>query len=319
MNKFLIQSHARIHLGFLELNPKAKRIFGSIGLTISKYKTKIEFRSSKTFAISSCCIETEKSIQKIIKKLNCYYDLKPCKIFIKESIPRHSGLGSGTQLSLLIGKGLTKLSKKNVKIETLSQLLNRGNRSGIGIESFKKGGFIVDAGRNENTKLPPIIFNSKWPTSWKILLLIDKESIGIHGKREIEEFKKVSNVNKKNSLSNYKTLVTEILPSIIEKDFITFCKGIQKIQNNTAKVFSCSQGGMYLSRKIEKIFNELEKNKMYGYGQSSWGPTGFIICENVDYQDKVVELIDTLIKIKNIKGLKLEKIEAQNKGYLLSN
>lgn len=317
MKQLFINSPARIHFGFLELNLKADRVFGSVGLTISKYKTKIQFKSSKKFQVYSLCDETKKAIENLITKLSKYYKLKPCEINVLDSIPRHSGLGSGTQLALIIGKGLTEFSKNKFEIETICEILGRGNRSGIGIESFRNGGFIVDAGKKKNTKIPPIIFNQKWPKPWKLLLVSDMKSKGIHGKKEIQEFKRISSTNKNNSLSNYKTLLSEILPSLIEKDFLTFCLGIQKIQDNTAKVFSNSQGGKYVSKNIEKIFNELEKNKLFGYGQSSWGPTGFIICENSVYQNKIINLVENFIKKENIVGVKIEEAQAQNYGHNL--
>ena len=72
----------------------------------------------------------------------------------------------------------------------------------------------------------------------------------------------------------------KIIPSLIERDFHNFCEGIQKIQENTSEVFFKSQGGKYTSKRIEKIFNFLKRNGYKGYGQSSWGPTGFILTNS---------------------------------------
>ena len=33
------------------------------------------------------------------------------------------------------------------------------------------------------------------------------------------------------------------------------------------------------AKKITKIFNYLNVNGCYGFGQSSWGPTGFVLRE----------------------------------------
>ena len=45
MKEFTLNSPARIHLGFLELDPNAERVFGSLGLTISKFQTIIKMES----------------------------------------------------------------------------------------------------------------------------------------------------------------------------------------------------------------------------------------------------------------------------------
>ena len=37
-----------------------------------------------------------------------------------------------------------------MSVEQISELLNRGKRSGIGIEVFKNGGLIIDVGKKKN-------------------------------------------------------------------------------------------------------------------------------------------------------------------------
>ena len=81
----------------------------------------------------------------------------------------------------------------------------------------------------------------------------------------------------------------KIMPSIKEKNFADFCSGIQEIQENTGHAFAEFQGGMYSSKNVRKIFNELEKMGIKGYGQSSWGPTSFVLCENGSEQKFLIE------------------------------
>ena len=42
MKKIFLNSPARIHLGFLELDPRSNRNFGSLGLAINSFPTIIE-------------------------------------------------------------------------------------------------------------------------------------------------------------------------------------------------------------------------------------------------------------------------------------
>ena len=253
MYKFIINSPARIHLGFLELNPHSKRVFGSLGLTISNFKTSIKIEESKNFKVNA---KNKAKIFSIINKLQENYNLKPCEISILETIPEHTGLGSGTQLSLNLGYALSKFSDLDLSLQKIASILNRGKRSGVGIGSFKSGGFIIDGGKLKNSDdIPPIIFQAKWPKEWKIILLFDSSSKGIHGIKELQEFKKINKIKNNFSEKNCKSIVQNIMPSLLEKNFKDFCFGIQIIQNNTAKVFRKSQGGNYNSSKIEKIFD----------------------------------------------------------------
>lgn len=315
MKQFFIETPARIHLGFLELNPNAERNFGSLGLTISNFKTIISLKESKKLIINS---KEKKKIERISKKLIKIYEFPKFEVSVLRSIPMHTGLGSGTQLALSLGMILTKFFNKDISIEELSLCLGRGQRSGIGIESFRNGGFIVDGGRMKNSrKTPPILFNCKWPEEWKIILIFDHELKGIHGNKEKEEFKQIIKVSNDFSKENCRSLTMKILPSLLEKNFNEFCSGIQEIQNNTASIFSKAQGGLFTSKKIGSIFNYLKKTKGISFGQSSWGPTGFIICKNSTHRNNILNYIEIFIKKMCISNLEMLKIEGRNQGFKL--
>ena len=84
-----------------------------------------------------------------------------------------------------------------MSIEEISELLNRGKRSGIGIEVFKSGGFIIDIGKKKSKSLPLKIFEYQWPKQWKIILIQDESFFGVHGKDENKEFLNVKKIKKK--------------------------------------------------------------------------------------------------------------------------
>ena len=73
----------------------------------------------------------------------------------------------------------------------------------------------------------------------------------------------------------------KILPGIIENDFDNFTKGVSVIQKNMSKIFY-GKSNQYASKKITKIFNYLNVNGYYGFGQSSWGPTGFVFARTIN-------------------------------------
>tara|TARA_B100000524_G_scaffold276391_1_gene153563 strand:- start:1608 stop:2555 length:948 start_codon:yes stop_codon:yes gene_type:complete len=312
MKKIYLNSPARIHLGFLELDPKSNRNFGSLGLAINSFPTIIE---GNLFTKNIINKEKEK-FNEIISNIQSRYEIQPCKIKINKSSPEHSGLGSGTQLALSIGIILTKLSQKKISVNQVAKILERGKRSGIGINCFKKGGFIIDSGKIKGkNNVPSIIFHNKWPKNWKLILIIDNNAKKIFGKRESKKFKKLNKVKSNFSSQNCKSVLMKIMPSIKEKNFADFCSGIQEIQENTGHAFAKFQGGMYSSKNVGKIFNELEKMGIKGYGQSSWGPTGFVLCENALEQKSLIEEIRKILKKNSINNINLLKTEGRNYGY----
>ena len=73
------------------------------------------------------------------------------RVEVEEHIPRHQGLGSGTQMALALGAAITGLYGIDTTVEELAVATGRGVRSGIGLGVFKEGGFILDSGKDGGT------------------------------------------------------------------------------------------------------------------------------------------------------------------------
>ena len=217
---FQIISPARIHIGFLNLDLKSNRKFGSLGLTISKFSYKINIENFRSTEIICEDKPLKKKIIEIIKFYKSKYTIPNFRITILNKIPMHNGLGSGTQLTLSIGYLISKFCDLNININEIALTFKRGLRSGIGIESFKKGGFNIDAGKLGGSTKPPLnILNLKWPYNWKILLIFDENLIGIHGKKEVNEFNTLKKIKNFQYNSNFRSLVMNIVPGLMEKNF----------------------------------------------------------------------------------------------------
>src|SRR5690606_8601338 len=98
---------------------------------------------------------------------------------VREIFPSHSGLGSGTQLSLAVAQLISKINDQDLTAPEMAEIVGRGGTSGIGVASFDQGGFIVDGGHRTNIKhgflpssaskasAPPIIARYNFPDDWK--------------------------------------------------------------------------------------------------------------------------------------------------------
>ncbi len=320
MKKTLIlNSPSRIHLGFLELNQNSNRIFGSLGLTISKFEDIITIQENKEFEVETKNPSLKKKIEKILKIFSNIKKIKKCKIVVEKFIPIHQGLGSGTQLSLSVGFLISELNDLKMNIQEISKTLDRGNRSGIGIEAFESGGFIIDLGKNKKSKKLPLKFlNLKWPKTWKIILILENKLVGTSGTDEIEEFRNLKSINSKFVDQNCKAVLMKIIPGILEKNFGQFAEGIRLIQKNMSKIFY-GNPNHYASSKIKKIFSLLNKNGVLGFGQSSWGPTGFVFCKNTKERNQLFNELESYIKLKQFKEISLIKTDGRNRGKILKS
>lgn len=253
----------------------------------------------------------------IFYKFKKKYDVNFCNIKIKKIIPSHIGLGSGTQFSLTIGYLISKINNLNISIDEIALFLNRGNRSGIGVQSFKEGGFTIDIGKKKDANnLPLKLTNIKWPQNWKIILLFDLKGDNVFGENEISKFREVNKRYRSKLNYNYSTLFLKILPGIIEKDFNSFTEGIQLIQNNMSEIFY-KNSKKFSSKNINYIFDYLRKKKIKGFGQTSWGPTGFVFCEDSKKRNQLLNSIEKYITLKKLIGVDLVKVNGRNKGKFL--
>ena len=152
---FTIDSPARLHLGFMELNDTNSRVFGSVGLAITNFKFKQSIQSNKDFDVICGDKNIKLRIEEIIELFSKNYKIKKCRLTVSDLIPLHKGLGSGTQVSLCTGFLISSFNNLNLSIENISKFLRRGQRSGVGVETFKSGGFIVDTGKLKGSISPP--------------------------------------------------------------------------------------------------------------------------------------------------------------------
>ena len=157
--------------------------------------------------------------------------------------PPHSGLGSGTQLSLAVAKLISMMNKQDLNTFDLAKIVGRGGTSGIGVESFENGGFIVDGGHKSVEKPsflpssashatpPPIIARYDFPRDWKIILVIPDVERGVSGAKEIDAFQNYCPIplNEVEKLSHL--LLMKLMPSVLESDLDSFGKAINKIQD----------------------------------------------------------------------------------------
>ena len=311
---FTIDSPARLHLGFMELNDSNPRVFGSIGLAITNFKFKQTIQLNKDFDVVCDDKNIKLRVEEIIELFSKNYKIKKCRLIVSDFIPLHKGLGSGTQVSLCTGFLISSFNNLNLSIENISKFLGRGQRSGEGVETFKSGGFIIDTGKQKSSISPPQkLIDIKWPKDWQIILITNTSLSGLHGKKESNEFTKLKNISSKFAKENCFNLLMKIIPGLLENDFCIFANGIQKIQENMSEIFYGNKNN-FSNRNISKIFKFVREKKYVGFGQSSWGPTGFVFCENKNKREEIFNKIENFIELKKIEGINLVKVRGRNFG-----
>jgi beta-ribofuranosylaminobenzene 5'-phosphate synthase len=268
---------ARLHLGFLDLNGNLGRRFGSLGLAVDGIGTRLVM--TKAESARSRGPSAERALAYLAKAAAALDLPGQLSIAVKQAIPEHVGLGSGTQLGLAVAAGLARVNGMTLDAPALAATIERGARSGIGIGAFGQGGFIVDGGRG-GEETPPLIARMAFPTAWRIVLIFDRAMTGIHGERERTAFQQLAPMDEAIAGRLCRLLVMRLLPGLAEEDFAGVAESLAEVQNRVGDHFAAAQGGRYASAKVAGILAWLRGQGITGVGQTSWGPTGFALVES---------------------------------------
>ena len=274
-NCLLIEAPARLHMGFLDMSGSLGRRFGSIGLGINEIVTRLLIEPDDTLHISGH--EADRA-RRMAEALSAAVGKPlPGRIRIESSIPDHAGLGSGTQLALAIGSGLSRLHELGLSPTELAGILGRGARSGIGIAVFEQGGLVVDAGRGSASKVPPVVARLGVPEDWRLIILLDRDRQGLHGHPEKAAFSRLPPFPASEAARLCHLVLMRGLPGLVEGDIEAFGSVITELQRTVGDHFAPAQGGRFTSPRVQAALEFLAGEGAVGIGQSSWGPTGFCL------------------------------------------
>jgi beta-ribofuranosylaminobenzene 5'-phosphate synthase len=266
---------ARLHMGFLDLHGGLGRRFGSIGLTLESIATSILAYRSTVNRVSGVAATARagKVLDKVLEQLG-----RPggVEIRVDAAIPEHVGLGSGTQLALAIGMAASQLYGVDWKPAALAHRLDRGARSGIGVGAFAEGGFILDGGRGEQDAPPPVLATFDFPEHWRVLLIMDQRQRGLHGGEELDAFRALPRFPAETAAHLCRVTLMQLLPALREADLTTFAEAVWELQCRVGDHFAPAQGGRFTSSPVANLLEEAAARKLPA-GQSSWGPTGFVV------------------------------------------
>jgi len=284
-----VAAAARLHLGFLDMNGGLGRRFGGLGLAIDQPVTRLTIRHAPVSAVEG--LEAERAARHLAH-LARHFGLTPSyRLTIHEAIPAHAGLGSGTQLALGIAAALRRLEGIPADEPSDALLLRRGARSGIGLGLFQRGGLIVDGGRGARTATPPVVARMEFPPEWRVIVVLDPKTEGMHGRDEQAAFARLTDFEAASAAEICRLVLIKALPALAEHDIGSFGDAIARIQEVTGNYFAPAQGGApYASAAVARVMEDLRRLGARGAGQSSWGPTGFAFAPGAKEARRLCDL-----------------------------
>ena len=242
-----VKTISRLHFGVIDYIESTDSFKGSLGVALDWPNTVLTVNKNSDLLIQN---GNQKKILDLVKKFSKWYQIEPKVILnVEESIPEHSGLGSGTQLALAISNALAMIYDIDADVKELSGIMGRGKRSKLGNACFDTGGFIIDSwsGKiltNEIGQPLPSIFRQDFPTDWCFVIVIPDTKIGLSGEAEKEAFRRVK-ASKKISEEICRLIKLKLLPSLKDEDIEEFGSALTEIDKKTGMHFEKAQGGVY--------------------------------------------------------------------------
>ena len=274
-----VETAARLHFGVLDLRGDAGRWFGGIGAAAPGPKVLVSVaRSDDVRAIGEDAARASEFASRFLE----YHGMREgARLNVYRAIPRHSGLGSGTQLALAVARGLAELHGLSTDVRALAHAVGRARRSAVGTWTFAGGGLVVEGGRQaEREECGPLIARLPFPDDWRCVVAVpDAEVSGMSGAAEDEAFASLPAPSEREVERVSHLALMGLLPALADGDLDAFGRALTHIQEITGCWFASVQGGVFARGPSEGLVRQMSEWGARGVGQSSWGPSVYGIVD----------------------------------------
>jgi beta-ribofuranosylaminobenzene 5'-phosphate synthase len=279
-----VTTGARLHFGPLAASGSSGGKFGGVGMMVSSpgYIVSAQDASVEAFlGDAATCRRAEDFVRTVRLAMNEDPRAALVRMEIREVIPSHAGLGSGTQLGLAVACALSQLrGEREVPVEVLATRAGRGLRSAIGLHGFAQGGFLVDGGRAGSGQLGTLVSRIEFPADWRLILAAPPELAGLSGAAELNAFASQPPMPQSLTAELCRIALMEWLPGLIDVDFARVSHAMYDFGLQVGRFFEPVQGGVFASPAMSRLADEVHRRGFPGVAQTSWGPTLCILCEN---------------------------------------
>lgn len=296
---------ARLHFGLYALGDQVARQFGGMGAMIElplsvelEVDRSAEGLSGKAVEVCGSGPLAERARTFVTRWLEAHPEQeRSAQVSVKVlASPReHVGLGLGTQLGLTISFALRRLLVSEVfSLQTCAQDVGRGLRSAVGTYGFFYGGLIVDQGKRTGEPLSPLHCRVQIPDEWRWVLLCPEAPLGLAGTAEQQAFDRLPSMTSE-QVARLRSIVFEsLIPRLATGDYEAFSQSLYSYGRCAGECFAKVQGGAYRTSAIEGWVEQIRSWGFAGVGQSSWGPTVFVLTASESQANQLVSQIKRL-------------------------
>jgi len=283
-----VEAPARLHFGVLDLRGALGRWFGGIGAAAPEPTLLLSARLDRTLGVEGADAERA---EQFARSFVAHHGLQGgARITIDRALPRHAGLGSGTQLALAVARALAELHGLPTEAAALVRAVGRAQRSAVGTWTFDGGGLVVEGGRPSGANgVGPLIARIAFPSSWRCVVAVPRQPPAISGADEAAALAALPPPPERDVEQVAHLVLMALLPALADADLAGFGRALTAIQTMTGRWFASVQGGTFARGPSEELVRRMTERGAPGVGQSSWGPAVYGI---VDGEHAGVRLAD---------------------------
>jgi beta-ribofuranosylaminobenzene 5'-phosphate synthase len=298
-HEVFVEAPARLHFGVLDLRGDRGRWFGGIGAAAP----------APTTLVSACAAEAVEvegddagRAGEFARRFLSHHAISGgARLHVHRALPRHAGLGSGTQLALAVARALAELYGIDPDVRQLARAVGRGRRSAIGMWTFAGGGLVVEGGHRSEGRDPstgsaspratsrsegprrndagPLLTRLAFPPSWRCVLAVPQAASGLSGAEEASAFDQLPAPSDREVERVAHLVLMVLLPAVADADIVAFGAALTEIQEATGRWFAPVQGGVFAPGPSAALVRWMRKWGASGVGQSSWGPAVYGVVE----------------------------------------
>jgi beta-RFAP synthase len=286
-----IRTASRLHFGLLSLAPEGirwadrgglptlpARRFGGVGLMVEQPDIRLGAEPADAWSsaglLAGRALDFARKFAESVAAGGAV--VPPCRVVVEDAPPEHTGLGTGTQLGLAVGRCLAAIAGLEMPPAEIARHVGRGERSALGVHGFEHGGFLVEAGQAAPGRLGPLVARCPFPPGWRVVLARQEGVTGTHGSQEQSLMAQLA-TSAASVEAQCRLALLGMLPALQEGDVDAFGEALFDFNARAGEVFVPVQGGIYASPEVADMVAFIRSRGVRGAGQSSWGPTVFAV------------------------------------------
>jgi beta-RFAP synthase len=290
VSEVVVTAPARLHFGMLDPAGLGPRRFGGCGVAVESPRVVVAVRSAPGHDVVARGPQGERAAGFAGRARSAFGLRGGVEVDVREAIPAHTGLGSGTKLGLAVARGVAELAGVSAGPEELADASGRGARSSVGAWTFAAPGLVVEAGVRDHDSISPLVVRHAMPERWRCVLALPLGVEGLSGNAEERFFSSLHADGVAIEPRVSRLVLTEVLAGLVTEDIGEFGAGLSEIQREIGSMFSARQGGVFHPSAAPAV-EALESFGVGAVGQSSWGPAVYGIVETPERAADVAGLL----------------------------